>query len=380
VKKALAILLMLVSLAILLTAMNQSFINRVKNDKYFVHLKPDAKKNSVFYNNMFLLTDRWQYGDLYGLCYLHQYKVKLEPFKKYDQSSQSKITNRILYIIGDSYLADKILNNAFNGFDNVIFLDRRFPFGPIRLDSTKQNYLIMEFAERNLVKYDLWKTDEIKWSKTDITAKANFKTEAHYIEPVQQTSLPGRFNKVIFNKDLSRNIELLIFDHKVFTTIKEWKAAFNYYLLGRLPKEIAVSSDKTRLFLNETVDTTYLQSSFRFKSNQEVNKIANNLKAAKIYYQSVGFKKVFLAIIPNTVSVCDDNRMAYNHLLQRVENASSLPVISTFSNFKTSKQNLFYNSDAHWNPHGFDLWVRATNQLLQTNIKQNLPANQKRPQ
>ncbi|MDB5143938.1 MAG: hypothetical protein JWQ66_2651 [Mucilaginibacter sp.] len=365
-RKIVCLLTSISSIAILLLSMNQTFINRVKHDRYFDHLNSPSTYNNSLYYRLFIRSDRWGYGDLYGLCYLPEYKYKLERYKKYNRESAKKPTDRILYIIGDSFLADKSLGGAFDGFDNVVFLDRRFPFGPITLDSTKQNYLLMEFVERNLNDYDLHDTEEIKWTKNDIKAKLNFNTKINISQPDLKlpTTILARINKAIFNKDLSRNLELLLFEDKIFTPVKELKAFINYKLLRRLPKEVAVSNDKKRLLLNITVDTGNMQSAFRIKSDQQINKIDSNLAIAQSYYQSIGFKKVFLSVIPNPVSIYDYKRMPYNHLLERIEKKTNLALISVYNTFKTDKQNLYYLSDAHWNPTGFDIWITKTNKIL----------------
>jgi hypothetical protein len=274
----------------------------------------------------------------------------------------------VLYIIGDSFLADKTLTSAFDGFDNVIFLDRRFPFGPILLDSTKQNILIMEFAERNLNGYDINKTDETRWTKNEIKAKHYTPTEQK-VSTSEPPSVFNRLGKIIFNKDLSRNLELLMFDDRWFTPIKELKASLNYHLFGRVAKEVAVSTDKKRLLLNITVDTGDIHSAFRNKTDQQIDSITTNLIQAKNYYEAIGFKKIFLSIVPNPVSVYDENRMHYNHLLERVEQQADLPIISIYKTFKTDRHNLYFLSDAHWNPLGFDTWIQEVNKTLKSDDK-----------
>ena len=362
-RKILGLLVLLFGLSILLLAMDQTLINRVKKDRYFDHLNPLTTYNNSLYYRFFIRSDRWRYGDLYGLCYLPAYKFRLEPFKQYGKQSNKPSTNRILYIIGDSYLADKTLSGAFDKFDDVIFLDRRFPFGPIALDTTKQNYLIMEFAERNLNDFNFNKAAEIKWSKTDIRRRLNSNSNSHVNQSNLNlpTNIIDRISQAIFNKDLSRNIELMIFDDKIFTPIKELKANINYSLFKRSSKEVAVSTDEKRLLMNITVDTAYRESDFRKISDSEIQQLTNALDIANKYYLSIGFRKVVLSVVPNAVSVYDVNRMPYNHLLERVENSNRFPVISIFKGFKTTNRNLYYRSDAHWNPGGLDLWVNEVN-------------------
>ena len=280
-----------------------------------------------------------------------------------------KPTNRVLYIIGDSFLADKTLSGAFDSFDNTIFLDRRFPFGPIRLDATKQNYLIMEFAERNLVDYDINTTQETRFPVAGMKPAVNGQPGIPGIS--DQKALVSTFDRlcnIIFNKDLSHNLELILFDNTGATPFKEVKASLNYSLFGRVTREVAVSSDKKRLFLNITVDTASKQSAFRAKTSLEIKYINKNLGIARDYYRSIGFKNIFLSIIPNAVSVYDEKRMHYNHLLEHIEQHSPMPVISVMDIFITDKRNLFYRSDAHWNPVGLDIWVSQTDKVLTSDL------------
>lgn len=369
-RKLLATIVFIISLSVLLLAMNQSFINRVKQDRYFDHLRTDSTTKASLYQRIFMRSDRWSYGDLYGISFLHQYKHQLEPFKKYPSTNNKPTTKRTLYIIGDSFTADKTLDGAFEGFDQVIFLDRRFPYGPIALNTSRQNYLVMEFAEHNLLNYNLQTSTEQLWTPKEIN-------ECAFLDPktaeakASKVILPKgaeRINRLLFNKDLSRNLETILFDDKMFTPLKELKAAFNYHVLNRLPKEVAVSTDKKRLLLGVTVDTSLHESSFNPKSNPDIEAISQRINDASNYYKSIGFKQVFLAIIPNPVSVYDEHRMPYNHLTERIEQTTSLPVISVYNRIKKDKRNLFYVSDAHWNPLGFDIWVMQANSVLKANV------------
>jgi hypothetical protein len=358
----------LFSVLVFLTAMNQTFINRIKKDRYFDHLNAPGAFNRTLYYRVFVRSDKWRYGDLYGVSYLPEYKFPLEPFSRYEKKNAPPPTGRSLYIIGDSYLADKTMDGAFRDFDEVVFLDRRFPFGPIRLDSTRQNYLIMEFAERNLNDYALSTTAEKRWTPAQLRAKINFSGQAENMQG--ETNLPtgiaDRLNRALFNKDLSRNLELLLFDDRFFSPFKQFKAYLNYKYLGRVAKEVAVSTDKRRLLMNITVDTSYRQSVFREVDDRELSRLTGNLNTAQAYYRSIGFKKVILSVIPNAVSVYDARRMPYNHLLERVEKNNLFPVLSLWKAFKSSNSNLYYQSDTHWNPRGLDLWINTVNKAGNT--------------
>lgn len=355
---------LLISSALLFAAMDQSFINRIAHDRYFDHLLADSSKPRSLYYRTFVRSDRWRYGDLYGLCYLPQYRHELEPFQKYPFVSR-RPANRVLYIVGDSFLADKTLTSAFDQFDNVIFLDNRYPYGPIMPDTARQNYILLEFAERNLAGYNFNRGIEVKWTPGQI--------KRHAGPPVAAggptVSLFNRTGRILFNDALSRNLEMILFDDKLFTPIKELKASLNYKLFGRVPPEVAVSTDKKRILLNISVDSGSNASSFRPKSSEDVKGIVRQLDTAASYYRAIGFKDVFLSVVPNAASIYDADRMPYNHLLERVEKQADIPVISIYQEYKTDKRNLFYISDAHWDPVGFSLWVNKTNAYFNQSLK-----------
>ncbi len=368
-RKIAGLFVLIISVVLLGSAMNQSFVITIKHEKYFDHLNPQMIQENALYKAAFIHSDRWRYGDLYGVSYLPQYKFELEPFKQYNRQPGRQNTDRVLYIIGDSFLADKTLSGAFDAFDNVVFLDRRFAFGPIKLDTTKQNYLVMEFAERNLNGYDINKTYEIRWTTDNIKNAVNFSNAPlPGGSPLPHESIFDRLSRIIFHKDLSRNLELILFDNKLATPFKEAKASLNYELFGRIANEVVVSSDKRRLLFNTTVDTTSVQSAFRYKTEHAVDSLIRNLDIARNYYLAIGFKKVFLSVIPNPVSIYDDQRMPYNHLLERVEQKTNLPVVPLYKIFKADKRNLFYRSDSHWNPLGLDVWVSEANKVLTSNL------------
>lgn len=352
-RKISGILVAIVATAVLLTAMNQGLVNRIKQDRYFDHLTPENERSKSLYHRIFINTDRWEYGDLYGISFLPEYRIKLVPFKNYDNRANKTPTNKVLYIIGDSFTADKIFNNAFSGFDKVIFLDRRFPFGPIKPDTSKKNYLIMEFSELNISGYRSKKSFEI----------LNNAAQPAVVKPV---SLLDRLGNILFNKDINKNLEQILFDAKIFTPAKELKATFNYHVLGRLPKEVAVSTDHKRLLLNSTVDTSSSKSIFRSLTDAEIDSISVSLKADQQRYLSLGFKKVFLSLIPDAASIYDAHRFTYNRLLPRIESKTTIPLISVYNTFKQDKRNLYSLSDAHWNDVGYGIWVNRVNEVLKS--------------
>jgi len=46
-KKTLPLLALIIGIVVMVTAMNQSFINKIKHEKYFAHLNPSEKKKGT---------------------------------------------------------------------------------------------------------------------------------------------------------------------------------------------------------------------------------------------------------------------------------------------------------------------------------------------
>ena len=118
-----------------------------------------------------------------------------------------------------------------------------------------------------------------------------------------------------------------------------------------------------------TVDTAYAQSAFKPRQETEIKTLTHNLEKVGSYYKSIGFKDVYLSVIPNPASVYDYKHKPYNHLLQRVEGQIHLKSISLYNTFRAAPQNMYYLSDSHWNALGFERWVRQANDFFETEVK-----------
>ena len=94
--------------------------------------------------------------------------------------------------------------------------------------------------------------------------------------------------------------------------------------------------------------------------------MVENINLTKEFYLKLGFDEVILSIIPNKTSIYAQNLGKYNHLIERIQQNSTLKIdfIDVFSPIKSSKKMLYDVGDSHWNCEGKQIWVDKMNQKL----------------
>ena len=305
-------------------------------------------------------SDKYLYGDLYGLSYLSNYKIK--PEKKPQQISNCPGPDNInLFMICDSYLWSFIKTDSI--FCNVNRLKyARWTYNEQinePMDTTKRNILILEASERQVRK--------LMSDTTEMFTSVNiYKNNPELImQPVKET-LWNRIQRYLFNESINQNLEFNLFDYSLFTPFKELKADINYYIFDRTTNYVTVSGDKKYLFYAPTTNVAKNTSSFNFIDEAEVNVIVYCLNRAYIHFKNMGFDEIYLSIIPNPVTILDTGSGVYNELIKRIQNNKDIeiPLINVFPLFKASDKEIYYRSDSHWNYNGFQIWVDETNRIL----------------
>ncbi len=152
------------------------------------------------------------------------------------------------------------------------------------------------------------------------------------------------------------------------TPLKEFKADTYYALFGRAGKGAYVSDDKKYLLYDLTIDTIYKQSSFKPIEKEELDGIISTLNNIYDLYRSKGFDEVYIAIIPNPVSILYPNYhgLVYNNLTTLVQSNKALKckVIDANMPFKQTRQQIYCTSDSHWNFNGEKIWLSVVNNAL----------------
>jgi len=303
-------------------------------------------------NQLHMPFTRARYGDLYSGCYLSQFMDTAATKKLAEYKTSRKNIN--LYILHDSYLAGQIKKENFLSVDKLILSDLRGEGVSINLDHKKKNVLIFECSERT-ADWRLINTafvfPKLYIKKDSITKETKPKTENQ------------EFIQFLFNSFVNQNIEFNLFDYEIFKPLKETKAKISFIYFNKVPADIAVSSNKKYLLLNETVDNRFAQSSFLGLSDEHIDIITSKINEIDLYYKNMGFDKIYFTIIPNPASIIDTERMRYNHKIERIANNYQLHAdfINVYDIFKKSKKQLYRRDDSHWNRNGLQLWVNEVN-------------------
>ncbi len=320
------------------------------------------KKTAQYRYNLdnVLGSDKYTYGDLYGLSYLPAFKIKSETQPEIKPCGKPGNIN--LYTICDSYLWFFLKGNAdFCGVDKYDFSrwahDDRMD---ITLDTNRKNILLIEIAERNL----RYMTDTAAiFSKAVV---ANKRTVA----VTGRAALPAFSDGIslvpVFNPLIEQNLQFSLFDYRFFTPFKEMKAQLNYRFFNRSNEGVKVSANGKYLYLAETVDSTQVTSSFNPVSAQEIDKLVHTLNLTYRHYKLLGFDEVYFSVIPNPVTILDTEKYRYNGLIPKVQEHEKLEmkIIDTHTLFKGSTAQLYQYSDSHWNNNGFYLWISQVDREL----------------
>ena len=319
-------------------------------------------KNSIFGS------DKYRYGDLYGLSYLKDFKFEIDENSnnvaliKYNTSAYN------LFIAGDSYLGRPFVksDSIFCGVNDYWYSNYVRETPPaIKLPDNQRNILVIETVERNLLTFadtnvlsHIVVGNKNKIINKNIPTKLSFNNL--YIDLTE---------KYVYNPGLNENLEYNLFDYRLFTPLKEFKANLNDKVFNRVNNDVVISPDRKYLFYAPTVDTTSWSSAFIKIEDADIERIVNSLNVLYKNYREAGFDEVYFSIMPNPVTILSPDifgKEKYNKIITRIESNRNLnmPVIDVYELFKHVKMQIYFNSDTHWNANGFRLWVNEFNRRI----------------
>lgn len=340
-------------------------------------------------NDGWFRSDR-RYGDLYGRAFLPYFRKHYHQTGSVRADSCGVAKRMNLYAIGDSYLwmfADSA--KFYCGVDRFTSAktNKREKLSVV-LDSSKINVLLFEISERNIRSIfsdSLYIGDMVRpqhqGSQTtidnmDMTDQAGHdKPGSPHSRQVPHSMIgSSKVMDLVFNKDINTNLESNLWDVSWFTPVKEFKAAVNYNLFGVVDKGVYVSTDRHRLYFNETIDTAYLSSSFKPVPENTVDSIVDKLNDLYLKARSTGFRKVYLSIIPNPVSLLEPRfqGLVYNRLVDRIQQSPRLKIsyIDLLPVFSKWKEDVYYRADTHWTPFGAQVWLDEFNKELYKTVEE----------
>ncbi|MGZ6488828.1 MAG: hypothetical protein ACXVDU_02475 [Bacteroidia bacterium] len=293
-------------------------------------------------------------GDLYKISFLTGFTDTIDNVKLAEYKTAKHPID--LYILHDSYLEGRLKKENFVGVDTLVMSHYAGAGVKVNLNKKKYNILILECSERTID----WRMRDVSLLYPKLYTKQ---------PPVDiKNGLPEEWKNYFFNPVINQNLEFNLYNYELFAPVKEFKANLIYSLFHKTPNDVAVSSNGKYLLLNETVNPSYNESSFRRLTNANIDETTYNMNLREAYYRNMGFDKVYFSIIPNPVSIVDPWRIhhLYNHKIERIKSVvwRNFPMIDVYNTFMTTKKHIYRRDDSHWNTSGVQLWVNEVNSQL----------------
>ncbi|MCF8254641.1 MAG: hypothetical protein K9I36_07555 [Bacteroidia bacterium] len=319
---------------------------------------------------MLLGSDKIGYGGLYGMCYLSDYR---QPFF-YDikESDDTLVKNINLYLFCDSYLYYRVTPKHFSYNDKLYkmkWFETETFLSQESLDTTKKNVLVFEMTERyvrSLLDSYEGATNMLKFEKEQ---NENLKQQ----ENTNSKSLIDKFQEPFINPNINSNLELNLFDYKLFRPLKELKANLNFHIFNRVYDGVFVDTAKQQLYYKPTVEGEQKMNAFYPLDSGEISTLIDNINKLNDFYHSKGFDEIYLAIIPNPVTMINPSLGHYNNLIPLLNSNDSLRMnlIDSYSLFKQNPTLFYSKSDSHWNSIGLQRWLDEFNRKLKLLSQQN---------
>ncbi len=293
------------------------------------------------------LKDDFQYGDLYRLSNLPQFKEPLSECKVIYTGEKSDVH---LYLAGDSFTDEgRVSGEEFSGAS----YQRIFVANPNDSLVLKegQRILVIETVERHFRE----RFSEQVWNNWQLYQKR--------ISPPEKKD----FYQVFLNFKIPYKEEMhesTLFSFSWALWFKELKASMNYHLFDKVDPKVALVNNT--LVYDLDVESG-ISSIYDSVEDEEIQRIVKNANVTRENYLKLGFDEVYLSVIPNKSSLVENNNPRYNRLIERVENHPDLkiPVISVWKEF--TAKNYYQKGDSHWNCEGQQIWVDKVNQQLNVN-------------
>lgn len=318
----------------------------------------------------------WRYGNLYEMSYIPEFRIEIPRFRLSKKQCYENTKNVNLYVTCDSFVGlgqstawmDTVISNdkfcnvnlyksVWRGRETIIY----------KRDSTKTNVLIIELVDPE--PRFMFADTTIYWSNrnnifAENVSNINISSTNNILSYIRY--LNNSLHKMIFNREINQNIEFNMFSNPIFRYFKEWKAWINTNIFKH-ESQVIISRDNKYLYHRPTIDPSSKSSPLNQISDDELNKIINNINSIYDSYKKMGFDEIYLSIIPNRVTITDPNLMNYNMLIPKIQNNKNLkmPIIDIYTEMiKKYPLPLFLRSDTHWNEKGLQLWIDLVNNGL----------------
>jgi hypothetical protein len=315
-------------------------------------------------------SDKIGYGGLYGMCYLSDYRY---PFSYDIKAAKDTLEKNInLYLFSDSYLYYRVSSKHFCNTDKLYkmkWFETETFLKQEALDTTKKNVLVFEMTER----YVRILLDNFDGAANMLSIGKKAAEPAPNNENTNSYNLWEKLQTPLINPNINSNLELNLFDYKFFRPLKELKANLNYYVFNRLNDEVFVDTAYKQLYYKPTVSGEQKMNAFYPVDSVEFKIICATINKLYDLYQSKGFDEIYLAIIPNPVTIVNPNLGHYNDLIPAINKVDTLrmKILDIYSIFKQHPSAYYAKNDSHWNSAGLQLWLDEFNKRLKVISKKN---------
>lgn len=315
------------------------------------------------------------YGDLYQLNLIDNFRIPVDP--RIDQyqfnEKHPAIEEADLFVFGDSFLdhprqkgiPELIMDSlGLKVFYESHYLSPLYMVDLIGVNKSKRRVIIMEVVERYLSTIDITPPDKEEIVKDHHKQESNstniYDGMGKYIDPITM---------FIFPKNPDKSYEFLFKRAKYLNRINSWINTLRFNYFGYMNEMTPVfSKSPPFLFYHETVDDSKY-SYFHFHSDDEVEKIADNIEFIRNYLLENYNLDFVLFPIPNKMTIHHDlvTDIPYDNFLPRVYRElewRDIPVIKIYNEFKNSSEVLYYPTDTHWNTRGMNIGYQNTIEKL----------------
>ncbi len=302
-------------------------------------------------------SDKYRFGDLYGLSYLPAFRLEKDTSMIRHQVSLAGKRDVDLTILGDSYLYSYVQMDTSNfaRTKNVTFRkwsDSNLEPLRVRPNATK-NVLLIETVERNV--WMLLNSNRLRLQLERVSSdKPWYKSWNEFIL------------EHIYHPQLEQNLDFTLFNLNLSSPIKSLKSSFNSKVFNRSSTDVTVSKNGEFLYMRETVDSTQRSSSFYPISKDELHELGNRIVEMNQYAKSKGFDEVIFVIIPNPVVFTKTESNVSNQLVPKLqlELGDKVRFVDPTMTLMEGGKNYFFKSDSHWNQNGARAWLAQFNQYL----------------
>ena len=301
-----------------------------------------------------LITDGYQYGDLYRMANLSAFKDPRQECPDYTPPAKKVTSKKVhLYIVGDSFTEKQRVDSSDFSVDKYTYVHWS-DILHVKLDTSETNILLLESVERHFRQH----------LTTPLTSVVP--DSATFVQRVTSSKFMHKLDDTFNGKQAQDRFEALLFQNEAFLKVKEWKADFTYHLFHRYNSSVSLVNDDQTVVSHMDTDTPNVTSSFSKIEDSEIDSLVTNVGKTEVAALAMGFDFVALSIIPNKVSVYQPDYDVYNQLISRIYQHPklSVPYIDVLSDFRKLGTKSYLKGDSHWTCEAQNLWLNKVNTLI----------------